>query len=287
MGLLKQFNALIWSWSEMLRALRKGIALWPFVLYAAVQSLLVLAVVGFAYPPLSVIAPALKWRLGEAALHYPGNLFALRPALGQADSILIVVLGAVLTATAVHVFAEFYAGRGETFREGFRAAARRYIPLVAVAAVLIVATHLLARLPFTVWSDLAERSPAVFRVLRFGAIGVVVALQALLVYSTPYLVLGRRGLVGAVVGSLRLAVATPVTSLLIVGVPAAFELLPLWLSRQSSAIATRLSPEILIAVMLLWIVVILMAAYVTAGASTRFFLHATQDDDDRLGRGEA
>ncbi len=287
MGLLKQFNALIWSFAEMWRAAKRGVALRPFALYAAAQCLVALAVVGFAYPPMSsVVAPLLKWRLGEAALHYPGNLFALRPAVAQADSVLIVVLGSILTATAVHIFAEYYAGRRGRFGAGWKSAARRYFPLVAIAAVLIVATHFVARLPFSFLSGLAESSPGLFRVVRLASIGVVIVLQGLFLYSTPYLVLSGRGLVPSVVGSFRLALNTPVTTVLIVGVPSALELLPLWLSRQSSAIATRLSPEFLIVVMLVWILVILVAAYAIAGASTRFFLHTTQDDDGSERGGE-
>jgi hypothetical protein len=288
MGFLRQLNAFIWSFGETLRAARKGVAFWPFVIYAAFQCAVALAVVGFAYPPMSwVVAPFLEWRLGEAALHYPGNLFALRAALAQVDSVMLVVLGSVLTATAVHVFASYYVGRREKLREGWRISVRRYFPLVVVAAVLVAATHFLARAPFTLFSELAESSPSTFRMIRFGSIGLVVVLQSLFVYSSAYLVLNGRNLLGAVGGSFRLAATAPVTTLLLVGVPALLELLPLWLSRQSVTIAERLSPEFLIVVMLLWVVVIFFAAYATTGASTRFFLFTTQDDDDATEEGGA
>ncbi|MFH1502386.1 MAG: hypothetical protein ABIG03_05000 [Candidatus Eisenbacteria bacterium] len=281
MGLLKQLNALIWSFNETWRAAKKGVALWPFAIYAGAQCVVALMVVGFAYPPMSWVAvPLLRWRLGEPALHYPANLFALRPALAQVDSVMLVVLGAVLTATAVHLFAAYFAGRREGLREGWRSASRRYLPLLAVAAVLVAATHLVSRAPFTLLGEMAESSPGKFRIVRFGSIGLVVVLQALFLYSTAYLVLGGRRLIGAVGGSLRLAVTTPLTTLLVVGIPALLELLPLWLSRQSATIVDRLSPEFLIVVMLLWVAVIFVAAYATAGAATRFFLFSTQDDDE-------
>jgi hypothetical protein len=288
MGLLRQFNALIWSFAETWRAARKGVSFWPFALYAGAQSLIVLAVVGFAYPPLSWVAvPLLRWRLGEAALHYPGNLFALRPALAQIDSVMLVVLGAVLTATAVHVFARFYSGAREGFAEGFRAAARRYLPLVAVAAVLIAATHFVARAPYSFMGQLAEDSPMMFRVARLASIGIVVVLQSLFVYSTAYLVVAGTGLVSAVGKSFRLALHAPATTLLLVGVPSLLELIPLWLSQRSGIMAERLSPEVLIAVIALWIAVIFVAGYATAGASTRFFLFSMQDGLEEAERRDA
>lgn len=280
MGFLKQLNALIWAWSETLRAVRHGVAVLPFAMYAAVQCAVLFAVVGFAYAPLSiVVAPALRWRFGEAALHYPSNLVALRPALAQVDSVLIVLLGAVLTATAVHSFGTYFAGRKRSFIDSWRAAVSRYLPLVVVSAIVMVVTHFTARAPFSFLSGLAESSPGVFRIVRFGAVAVVIVVQSLFVYTTPGLVISRTGLREAIVRSFRLAVTTPFTSLLIVGVPAAFELLPLWLSRQSARLAMTLAPEVLIWMMLLWVIVILVAAYATAAAATRLFLFSIQDDE--------
>lgn len=281
-------NALIWSWSETIRALRRGAALWPLTIYAGVQCAILLAVVGFAFPPLSyVIAPALRWRFGEAALHYPSNLFALRPALAQADSVLVVLLGAVLTATAVHAFSEFFAGRRGSFRGSWSAAARRYVPLAVVAAVVMVVTHFMARVPFSFLGGLAEGSPSLFRLVRFGSVGAAIVVQTLFVYTAPGLVVSGTGLGPAVARSFRLAAAAPLTSIFIVGVPAALELLPLWLSRQSANLVRTLSPESLIWVMLLWVLVILIASYATAGAATRFFLLSARDDDAGTeGRGE-
>jgi hypothetical protein len=284
MRLLVQFNALIWSWSETGRAVRRGTALSPFILYAVVQAAVVFAVAAFAYPPFSAfVAPALRWRFGEAALHYPNNLFLLRPSLGQADTVLWVFLGAVLSAAAVRLFAARFAGGREGLGAAWSAGLRRYFPLVVVAAIVTGATHLVSRLPFTFWQDLAESSPSRFRLIRAASVAVVIALEALFVYVPPFLVLSGRRLGPALAGSFSLALRAPVVTYLLVGVPAALELLPLWLSRQSSAIAYRLSPELLIFVMAVWIVVILVAAYITIGGTTRFFLHATQDEAEPEG----
>ncbi len=56
MGVVQQFNALIWSWAEMFRALRRRAALAPFLIYAGVQTLILLMFLGFTAPPFALIA---------------------------------------------------------------------------------------------------------------------------------------------------------------------------------------------------------------------------------------
>ena len=280
MRMIQQFNALIWSWGEMVRAFRRRVALLPFALYAAVQLLVVISIANFAYAPFSwVMAPALRWRFGEEVLHYPNNLFALRPALGQIDTFLWILLGTLLSGAAIYVFSAFFAGSPDRFAIGWRKAARRYFALVAVGAVVMVLTQLITQAPHALWGHLIEDSPMRFRLVRMLSVGLVVAVQALFIYAFPYIVLERRRIVPAVVGSFRLAIRSPVTTYLIVGVPAALELFPLWLSRKSLTIAYRFSPALLIAVMVIWIAVIFLSSYASTGAATRFFLLATQDEE--------
>ncbi|MEA3409128.1 MAG: hypothetical protein U9Q95_02160, partial [Candidatus Eisenbacteria bacterium] len=83
-----------------------------------------------------------------------------------------------------------------------------------------------------------------------------------------------------------LAFRNPVTTLLLVAVPAALELFPAWLMKNSSVIIYRFSPELLAVGMLIWIVVILFINYATVGAATRFYLHATADQGSSSEPGE-
>jgi hypothetical protein len=69
-------------------------------------------------------------------------------------------------------------------------------------------------------------------------------------------------------------------------VPAALELLPALLVRNSSVIAYRFAPEGLAVVLGLWVVVIFFVTYLMVGAATRFYLYATQDDAEAGGAAE-
>jgi hypothetical protein len=275
----QQVNALIWIWGEALRALRRGVGLLPFGIYALVQTAVVLAVASFAYPPFSLlVAPLLRWRFGAVALHYPNNYFVLRPALGQADTFLAVVLGSVLTASAVFLFARFFDGRRARFAAGWRAGASRYFPIVATSAILMVATQCASRVPFWFWSRLAEDAPKRFWLLRFASILVVVGLQALFVFVVPYLVVRGRSFLSAIGRGVVLSLKNPLTAYFAVAVPAALEVFPFWLSKKSAIIAYKLTPELLLAVVMVWIVIIAFSAYVTAASATRFFVHVTQEE---------
>lgn len=281
----EQANALLWCWAETFRALGRRVALGPFVVYAAVQTLFVLAVGWFAVPGVrSFMIPLLRWRFGDAALHYPSNFLALRSGLAQFDMVLSIVLGALVAGAAVHLLASYWAGRRVAVAEGWREAARRYLPLLVVAAVVMVLSQLATRLPMSWWGHLADVRPLRFRLLRMAVVAVVLAVQALFVYAPAAVVLTRQGPLGALGRSARMALRAPITTYLIVAVPTAVELAPAWLSRQSALIAERFSPEMLVAVMIIWIVALLFIGYVILASSTRLFLYMTREEPGAEGR---
>jgi hypothetical protein len=288
MGVLQQFNALIWSWAEMLRALRRRVALVPFGIYAAVQSAVLLVFIGFTVRPLSWFVPGLMsaW-LGPRAVHYPNNLIMLRAVMGRTDIVLSVVLGGLVAGAAAYLFSAFYSGSRERFPAGWRAAVRRYVPILAVALLVTVVAQAIVRIPMSMWGHFADVRPLRFRLLRMVLTGTVILVQALFVYVIPAIVIDAKRWGAAVAGSMALAVRTPITTLFVVGVPAAVELLPAWLMRNSNVIVYRFAPELLILGMFLWIVTIAVINYATVGSATRFYLHATQIDEpaERAGEG--
>jgi len=279
MDLVQQFNALIWSWSETLSALRRRVGLQPLLIYAAAQLAALAILAFFAYPPFaSTVAPLIRWRLGEAALHYPTCFLALRASFGQADVVLSVLLGGVASAAAVWLFSSYYTGGDGRVRDGWREAFGRYAPVLLAAVVAMVLVQLVSRVPTTFWGHWADERPMRFRLVRMAAIAVVLAVQGLFVYAIPYIMLGGRRVGGAIGGSIALAFKNPVTTYLIVAVPTVLELLPAWLTRNGATIATRFAPEGLAVVLVVWVIVILYTSYFTLGAATRFFLYATQNE---------
>ncbi len=275
----EQLNALIWGWAETFRALGRRVALGPFLVYAGVQGFVVVAIGWFALPGIrAVMVPLLRWRFTDAALHYPSNFLVLRAGLAQTDIVLSIVLGALVTGAAVHLFSTSWAGRPSSEGEGWREAGRRYVPLIVVTLVAVAASQLATRLPMQLWGYLADVRPLRFRLLRMLVVAVVLAVQALLIYAPAAVMLRRDGPLRAIGRSFRMAFRAPITTYLIVAVPTAVELAPAWLSRQSALIAERFSPEMLVGVMFAWIVILLFIGYVVVGSSTRVFLYMTRDE---------
>ena len=286
MSILEQFNALIWSWSEMLRALRRRVALLPLLIYAAAQVAILAAIVWFAYPPMNAfVAPLLRAGFGESALHYPTNFYVLRAAFGRADMPLWVFLGALTTGSAVFLFGSFYRGSRERFGVAWREAGRRYLPVVAVLAIILALSQILTRVPTGVFGHLADQSPMRFRLVRLVAMLAVVIVQAVLVYAIPSIVVAGRRLGRSLRESVVLALRHPITTFFIVAVPTVLELLPVWMVRQTRTIMYRFSPEFMIVVMLIWVAVAFVSTYAIAGAATRFFLHATQSEGPESDQG--
>ncbi|MCK4512610.1 hypothetical protein KAW64_12775 [bacterium] len=279
MDIVQQFNALIWSWAETLRALRRRVGVRPLLIYAAVQLVVLVMLALFAYPPfVSFVMPLIRWRLGEAAMHYPGSFLALRAIFGQVDMVLTVVLGGFVTGAAVWLFSVYYGGGDDPPATGFRVAAKRYIPVLVIALIGLAIAQIVTRVPMGLWGYLADERPMRFRLLRMATIGMVMVVQSLLVYAIPYVILGSRRVWSALGASLSLAVRNPITTFLIVAVPAALELLPAWLSRNSTVIMYRFAPEGMMMILAVWIAVIFFVTYLMVGAATRFYIYATQDD---------
>ena len=285
MDIVQQFNALIWSWAETFRALRRRVGVRPLLIYASVQLVVLVMLVLFAYPPfVSFVMPLIRWRLGEGALHYPTSFLALRAIFGQVDMLLTVLLGGFVTGAAVWLFSAYYGGGEDPTATGLRMATKRYIPLLVIALIGLAIAQITTRVPMGLWGYLADERPMRFRILRMMTIAVVMAVQALLVYAIPYVMLGGRRVWSALGASVVLAVRNPVTTYLIVVVPASLELLPAMLVRNGTVIAYRFAPEALAVVLGLWVAVIFFVTYLMVGAATRFYLYATQDD---AGAGDA
>ncbi len=282
MGLIEQINALIWSWVETFTAFGRRVALLPLVIYTAAQAAILAAIAGFAYPVVSwFMVPLMRWRFGESVLHYPNNFLVLRAGLGEIDPFLAVFLGAVTTATAVVLFGTFYQRRRVGFGEAWRTASSRYWSLVLAAVIAVGLAQIVTRTSYAFFGYLADESPGTFRLVRGSTILVVLVVQALLIYTTPYIVLAGKSVRAAIGGSLGLFGRTPITTFMLVAVPAALEILPLWFWRQSASIAHTFSPELVPLLMVVWIAVLFFAVYAALGGVTRLFLHLTQDETAR------
>ena len=118
--------------------------------------------------------------------------------------------------------------------------------------------------------------------MRTVLIGTAAAIQALFIYAYPHIVLGRRGFRSAMGKSVRWAVRNPITTYLLVAVPLLLELVPAWFVKRGTSIVTKMAPEVLALVMLVWVAVIVIVGYAITGGATRFYLFMVNRDRDHV-----
>jgi len=206
---------------------------------------------------------------GTEATHYP-FFFAVLPTLfSRFNLVLGVVLGSLVTGAATLLFARAY---GRDVGAAWSGAARRYLPLVLVAVVAAIVslagffvgklvptelflTHQIAR-----WS------------IRFGMLALFVVLQGLFVYATAWVVLGGRGFLPALGGSVKMMGSMVIATLCVMAVPV-LAIYPLeYLTERADLFLFKFRPELLSVVLLARIVAEIFLSFVLVGAVTRLFV---------------
>ncbi|OGX41582.1 MAG: hypothetical protein A3G91_02710 [Omnitrophica WOR_2 bacterium RIFCSPLOWO2_12_FULL_50_9] len=112
------------------------ILLFPFVTIAFVQILL-LEVLYFAprFPLVKFFGPLIQRLEGEAYLHYPQNLLILPKWFQIAQYFIYVLIGSLLTATAIAMIANLNNQKKTTFGAALRSTLPRYLHLVIAAII--------------------------------------------------------------------------------------------------------------------------------------------------------
>jgi hypothetical protein len=206
---------------------------------------------------------------GEGALHYP-EFFRVLPGLyGRADLVTAALAGSVAAGWSTWLFAARWSRRalapGETWRE------------IAPRALVLV----LAQLPFNVlvflFTSLLDRAIAghsglLHRLGGLGSLGGVVLLQTLFLYLPALVVLERRGAWGALAGLPR-TWARGFWAALLLSTLLLLLLLPLdALGQRSDLLVERGTPELVIWITALQLLVGLAVSFLVAGSSTLVYL---------------
>jgi hypothetical protein len=112
--------------------------LWvPWIVFAALETLILIALVGFAHPLISGLMAPLILRLGgEEALHYPGLLDRLPDLFARLDGLYAAIAAPIAFGAAVTLFVSVFPAPGSTADsrvrpgEALRRALGRIVPLV-------------------------------------------------------------------------------------------------------------------------------------------------------------
>lgn len=247
------------SLEESVAMLRSPSILLPFVIFAAIQSLVLIACAFFNVPPLSTfMVPVVAFISGEQSLHFPMH-FVLLPGLYHSLYLpLTVIVGFVLFGLAVSRMVDFYQ------RQGSRAAKRPSIARSAPSMMVIGLVYvLLATVPVLLSEYVGSRMGGGPPRKALSVAGVVISLslQVLLVYSLLFLSTGARGAFAAIGRSLAFARSRFVlTFLLVLTVYVVHRPVDYVLSRPDKVVL-RFDPEMVFFLLLGGVVLELVTSY--------------------------
>jgi len=156
MKLVENLVNFLRSLEESVAMLRSPSILLPFVIFAAVQSLVLMSCAFFTVPPLStVMVPLIRLISGEQSLHFPMH-FVLLPGIYHSIYLpLVVIVGFVLFGRAVFGMGDYYQSQGRSI--GTRPPMSRSVPSMILIGLLYV---LLATGPIVLFEYASTRTAA-------------------------------------------------------------------------------------------------------------------------------
>lgn len=203
----------------------------------------------------------------ELITHYPEHLFFMGSVLGRLDVPLEVFVLVLAQGATVLLVAAALKRAPLGVRESLRAAARRYIHLVIVAAVAAAALFVCFRYPQALLGGIAG---AAIGVTASALIGVICL--SFLLYTIPLILLEGRSAPDAIRRSFGFAGRHFVESILLVIVPFLLTVPTMLLSMNPEAIAFQISPEFLVHVQIAGEAIQFVATYLLMGGLTVFFV---------------
>ena len=258
-----------------LAQMRSG-RLWiPWLALFGAQLAALLVLIGFAHPALSwCMTPLVGALAGGAALHYPGFFRALPALHARADVVLAVLPGALVVGWATGLFAARWRGEVPGPRTAWDLTVRRAGALILAS---LPAPLLGALVTAALERATAGESGLARRIAWLTSLGGVVVVRACFLYVPPLVVLGGRGLRGAL-AALPRAWGSGFWAALALEAALAAPLLAFGRSGWSGDwLVERGRPELVTWLMIAQNAVGLARSFLLAGAATLVYLGAVAD----------
>lgn len=253
-------------WEEALAMLRSPSVLGPFFIFAALQFLVLVCLTLFSVSPLSVVmVPVVKLLGGEEALHYPMHMILLPQMYHQVYLPLAILVGFALFGWAVSLMVDYYERTGVNIPGLTRRPTASMIPSLMVLGLIYVGVITAVQLSF---SYIGTRLPVGVAgpLVSLVGVAVVVAVQALLIYSVFFLVTRTSNPLEAVGLSARHGLKHPGLTVMIVLTVLLIHLPVDFLSSRADKIALKFDPQL---------VAVLLSVGIVFEILTNFFLFAS------------
>jgi len=277
MDLVARINALLWTWIQSMRSVKRISLFFPFLLFAVLQVGLLLLLIFFYLPPISsLLIPLIRLLSQESALHYPQFYFYLPGLFSKINVWLNLLASWLFVGAATLMFAGKYRGRPVRTSRALGQAFRRIIPLFAVGMVEWVVIRAVMQLfgyLTTSAGQWATQSPRLFLLVGFFINIVFIVPFA---YTAAEVMLGKRSIGGALRGSFALARRNYGLTYLLFAVPSLLTLAMNLIFQYAPVIVTRTSPGVMVLLMIINIVVTVVVNFAIVGSLTAFYLRAAE-----------
>ncbi|UCF04178.1 MAG: hypothetical protein JSV33_09505 [bacterium] len=269
---------LVWkSFTTSLSLLENARLAFPLLMYFVIKLCIALLYLVSVREPLSSFwAIFLPGTSGEVVSHYPEHLLLMQVILRRLDIFLEIFVHVLFQAVTIALVAAALAGERKTLGSGFRLSASRYPHLIGTVFLSSVSIQVCVLAPDLLLRHLL--GPGSGEIATAGAIILGLFAQAFFLYSIPAIIVTRDGLFRAIRKSFSLTGRTLLYTYLLVGIPFILTVPTLLLSFKTRLIAFRLSPEVLIYVLLASELMQLIATYLIVSASTVTYIRRSETE---------
>lgn len=288
----KKTGRLLGIWKSVLGfILSEPRILIPFFILAVCETLLLWILANSPHFPFSfVFAPPIRRIWGDIYLHYP-YIFELLPRIFYFMKIVLsIFVGSLTTGMAIHLILASDKNEPIDLKKTFFFVFKRYLSLMLLAAVLFITVHFVMKQPAIIFFNYFKAGHAKLLFLGpkfwFGmflpavSFFMAVVLQAIFVYSFPYVVIkGKKFLVALVLG-VKLFLKNWLKTLVVVTIPMLLYIPVTMLRNNSAVLADKFSPEIVVSVLFVGIIIgtVVVDALVTI-VTTLLFIEATEHEN--------
>lgn len=271
------------NWIDAFEALlKKPVIFTPFVIIGLLECLaLELAYFSVRFPLAVVFAPIIKKFFGETFLHYPANLTILSKLFYSAQTGIYIFAGTLLTAVAVQVFVNIRTGHPVIIKAIVNSAAKKYVTFACYGVIYIVLMTVLERgegFVLLKGSRYISRhffsiSPVIYSTLAVSALFFTfVIVQAFLVLTIPIIIVEKKPLFRAIIGSIAMGARNFIKIFCLIAVPYLFYLPVIMTDTFLNTIMDKTFPEISFYITLLNIVTAVFVDSFVIVSVTQFLL---------------
>jgi len=275
--MIAKFKRLIWLWIQCFKSMRNVNTFAPFFIYSIFQVLLLYSLVNFSKSPFSnLLVPIVRQSFGEPALHYPNFYLILSPLYSQMNIFLSGFIGIVLVGMATHIFAFNFKNDKSSLMQAFKTTIPKYLVLFIIWIMITALTLvMIVGVPY-ILNKFFQPQYALSRIIDFLGLFLGLVIASVFAYTTVLVVIDRHKVVQALSKTFSIFIHNVGTSFFLIAVPTAFYFPISILSRRIDLLISKYSPETIVMVLGIGIVITFLSSYFQVGSITRFYLSLTE-----------